>query len=125
MILDTNALSAFFDGDLKLKGLVSEAPKISLPVIVLGEYRFGLIGSRLRKTIEPALDDLETVADILPIDAATVRPYATIADQLKRAGTPIPINDLWIAALALQHGYPVVSRDLHFDLVRGLRRLGW
>jgi predicted nucleic acid-binding protein len=122
MILDTNALSAFFDGNARLKRVVAKAAKISLPVIVLGEYRFGLIGSRLRKVIEPALEGLQGASDILPIDADTILPYAKLCDQLKRAGTPIPSNDLWIAALAVQHGLPIVSHDKHFDVVPGIRR---
>src|SRR5476649_732841 len=121
MILDTNALSAFLDGDPRLKGVVATAAKISLPVIVLGEFRFGLIGSRLRKVIEPALDGLQAMSDVLLIDTETVRPYAKISDQLKRAGTPIPSNDVWIAALAVQHGLSIVSRDQHFDRVSAIR----
>lgn len=125
MILDTNALSAFFDGDARLKVIVAKAARISLPVIVLGEYRFGLIGSRIRKVMESALDELQALSEVLLIDTETVRPYAKISDQLKRAGTPIPSNDLWIAAIAVQHGLPIVSRDKHFDFVRGIRRLVW
>jgi len=45
--------------------------------------------------------------------------------ELKRAGTPLPANDLWIAALAREHGLPIVSRDAHFDRVRGIQRLAW
>src|SRR5260221_228664 len=122
MIFDANALSAFFGGDPRLHGMIAKAAKISLPVIVLGEYRFGLIGSRIRKVIEPALDGLQAMADVLSIDLETVRPYAKISDQLKRAGTPIPSNDIWIAALAVQHGLPIISQDRHFDLVPGIRR---
>jgi len=125
VILDTNALSAFFDGDARLKVIVAKAARISLPVIVLGEYRFGLIGSRIRKVMESALDELQALSEVLLIDTETVRPYAKISDQLKRAGTPIPSNDLWIAAIAVQHGLPIVSRDKHFDFVRGIRRLVW
>jgi tRNA(fMet)-specific endonuclease VapC len=125
VILDTNALSAFFDGDVRLKTVLAKAARISLPVIVLGEYRFGLLGSRLRKTIEPALDALQATSDVLLIDTDTIRPYAKLRDQLKRAGTPIPSNDVWIAAIAVQHGLPIVSQDEHFDLVSGIRRLSW
>jgi tRNA(fMet)-specific endonuclease VapC len=125
MILDTNALSAFFEGDAQLKAVLSKARKFSLPVIVLGEYRFGLAGSRLRRIIEPALDSLQTISEILAIDTETIQPYAKLCHRLKQAGTPIPSNDLWIAALAVQHGLPIVSRDKHFDIVPGIRRLVW
>ncbi len=125
MILDTNALSAFCDGDPELKELLAKVPKISLPVIVLGEYRFGLFGSSRRKTNEPTLDKFQAASDVLLIDAETVRPYAKLCDQLKRAGRPIPTNDIWIAALAVQHGLQIVSRDQHFDSVPGVRRVTW
>jgi tRNA(fMet)-specific endonuclease VapC len=125
MILDTNALSAFFDGDARLLAVLTTSARISLPIIALGEYRFGLLASRMRKTIEPALDALQAISDVLVIDTDTVRPYAKLRDQLKRAGTPIPSNDVWIAAIAVQHGLPIVSQDEHFDLVSGIRRLSW
>ena len=125
MILDTNALSAFLAGDVSLKGVLGSSRVIHLPVIVLGEYRFGLLRSRNRKNIESLLDRLEMMAAILPVDSGTVLPYAKIRDQLKRAGTPIPANDAWIAALALQHDLPVVSRNTHFDAVKRVRRVKW
>ena len=125
MILDTNALSAFFEGDAALRPVLHRTTRLFLPVVVLGEFRFGLLHSRKRRLIEPALDALEAATTVLPIDADTVRPYAEIRDRLKRAGTPIPSNDMWIAALAVQHALLVVSRDAHFDCVRGLTRISW
>jgi len=104
---------------------LARGTKISLPVIVLGEYRFGLLGSRKRKAIEPALDRLQLMSDVLAVDTETVKPYAKLCDQLKRAGQPIPSNDLWIAALAVQHGLPIVSRDGHFDVAPGVQRIAW
>jgi predicted nucleic acid-binding protein len=61
---------------------------------------------------------------VLP-DERTALQYAAIRLELKRAGTPIPVNDLWIAALCRQHGCDIVSRDRHFDSVPGLRRVSW
>lgn len=125
MILDTNALSALFAGDAALGAMLSGTARVSLPVVVLGEYRFGLLRSKQRRAIERALEDLEAVSNLLPIDSGTVRPYASLRDALKRAGTPMPSNDLWIAALAVQHALPIASRDTHFDFVRGVKRLAW
>jgi predicted nucleic acid-binding protein len=125
MILDTNALSAFFDGDSKLRQVVSNARELCLPVIVLGEYRFGLMHSRERKKIEPAFAAFATAARVLAVDTETVQPYAEICSELKRAGKPLPSNDIWIAALARQYSLPVVSQDAHFDHVRGIQRLAW
>jgi hypothetical protein len=62
---------------------------------------------------------------VLDIGIETARHYAAIRLELKRAGTPIPANDVWIAALSRQHAFPVMSRDTHFDFVGGLRRRTW
>jgi predicted nucleic acid-binding protein len=62
---------------------------------------------------------------ILPIEVATTSHYAAVRDELLRRGTPIPENEVWIAALARQHRLPVVSRDEHFDRVPGIVRHGW
>lgn len=62
---------------------------------------------------------------VLDAGIETARHYAAIRLELKIAGTPIPANDLWIAALSRQYAMPVLSRDTHFDLVAGLRRRTW
>ena len=125
MILDTNALSAFFDDDRDLLALLANTPEVHLPVIVLGEYRFGLRGSRQRRTLLPKLDALEADSSVLDVDASTARNYAEVREELRQVGTPIPENDIWIAALARQHALEIVSRDAHFDCVRGVRRRTW
>ena len=125
MILDTNALSAFFDGDVGLHQLIVSVHRLSLPVIVLGEYRYGLMHSRDRRRIESRLARLVSVSSVLPVDSDTIAPYAEIRSELRRAGTPLPSNDVWIAALARQHVLPVVSRDAHFDVISGLTRTSW
>lgn len=61
---------------------------------------------------------------VLAVDEGTAERYADVRDELKRGGRPIPGNDVWIAALARQHGMPLVSRDQHFDFVSGLKRAG-
>ena len=61
----------------------------------------------------------------LRIDEATAEEYVSIRGELRRLGRPIPSNDVWIAALAMQHEMPVVSRAHHFDLVPNLTRIGW
>jgi tRNA(fMet)-specific endonuclease VapC len=71
------------------------------------------------------LDDALATTTVLAVDETTTRHYAEIRLQLSSAGTPIPMNDLWIAAIARQPKLPVVSRDGHFDHVTGLTRIGW
>jgi tRNA(fMet)-specific endonuclease VapC len=125
LILDTNALSAFFAGDRSLDVFLAESGRQHLPTVVIGEYRFGLIRSRLRDHLQERLSGLISDSIVLPIELNTTIHYARVRDELNRQGTPIPENDVWIAALARQHGLPVVSRDGHFDRVPGVIRLGW
>jgi len=125
MILDTNAVSGILAGDAALESLLSRAARHHLPIIVVGEYRFGLLGSRRRKTLEPLFERLMRESVLLDVDEATATRYAAIRHELKAAGRPIPENDVWIAALARQHELEIVSRDPHFDDVPGVQRLGW
>lgn len=125
MILDTNGLSAMADGDPSLEPILGSASELALPVIVLGEYRYGIAQSRSRIRYEKWLMELIASCRILRVDEATAGEYAAIRGELKRGGHPIPANDVWIAALARQHAMPVVSRDEHFDFVPKLERLPW
>lgn len=125
MILDTNALSAVADADSRIAARWSEARQISIPVIVLGEYRYGIARSRRRKEYETWLEINLPSCNVLGIDKETAASYAQIRVELKQAGTPIPSNDLWIAALCRQHGMTLLSRDRHFDAVDGVRRVEW
>jgi predicted nucleic acid-binding protein len=125
VILDTNAVSALFDGDDQLGAQLRDAAAIHLPVIVVGEYRYGLERSRHREKLDLLLDALVGETVVLSIDLATASVYARLREDLRRRGRPLPENDVWIAALARQHELPVVSRDTHFDLVPGLKRIGW
>ena len=125
MILDTNALSAFVEGDRRLVPLLRVHEHLAIPVIVLGEYRFGIAASSKRDAYEAWLLQYLNRFDVLSINAETADVYAALRVALKAAGTPIPANDVWIAALALQHRLPLASRDPHFDHVRGMRRVAW
>lgn len=125
MILDTNGLSAVADGDPRLEPILRKASEIAVPVIVLGEYRYGIRQSRERRRYEEWLTESMRGYRVLDVDEATADAYATLRSELRRAGTPIPSNDVWIAALCRQHSLPILSRDRHFDLVRGVRRIDW
>jgi len=81
--------------------------------------------SRNRASYESWLAGLLHDCMVLGINEPTSHYYAEIALELKRKGKPIPTNDVWIAALCRQHSLPLVSRDRHFDLVTGNKRIGW
>ena len=125
MILDTNALSAAADREPRALAAVAGAERLAVPVIVLGEYRLGIAQSRHRADYENWLREWTAAVAVLDIDQATAQHYAAIGLELKKAGKPIPVNDLWIAALCRQHQLPLVSRDRHFDWVAGLQRVDW
>jgi tRNA(fMet)-specific endonuclease VapC len=125
MILDTNALSAVADDDPAAVAVLARAEQMAIPVIVLGEYRHGIAQSRHRTTYENWLAALLNDCMVLDIQEPTTHCYAEISLELKRKGKTIPTNDLWIAALCRQHDLPLLSRDRHFDLVAGTKRISW
>jgi tRNA(fMet)-specific endonuclease VapC len=125
LIVDTNALSAIADDQPGISEVLRAARIVAIPVITLGEYRFGILQSRRRSDNERWLRDSLPAYRILDISDETTLHYAELRLELKHAGTPIPSNDLWIAALCRQHAMPVLSRDRHFEVVQGVRRIAW
>jgi tRNA(fMet)-specific endonuclease VapC len=125
LILDTNAFSGFVDGDERLLGALENEPELALPIVVLGEYLYGIAQSRRRAVYESWLRVNLGLFDLLPVVRQTAEAYSEIRRELKTAGKPIPTNDLWIAALARQHQMRLVTRDSHFRVVRGLHITGW
>ena len=98
MILDTNALSAFIDGDRAVGRLLAGRAQVAIPVIVLGEFRYGVAGSRRRANCDEAwLDEYLPDFDVLAVSAETAVVYASLRVALKKKGQPIPANDAWIA----------------------------
>ena len=125
MILDTNALSAWADGDPAIEPLLRTASRLVIPVVVIGEFEFGIRQSRhASRYAEWLAVNLDTV-DVARIDRAIAAVYGAIRLELKQAGTPIPINDSWIASVARHERLPIISRDGHFDAVRGVERVSW
>jgi predicted nucleic acid-binding protein len=125
VILDTNALSAFADGEARVGEVLRRQTRAAIPVIVLGEFRYGIAQSKHQSTYEAWLEAQLAHFDILAVTDETAVRYAELRIALKRLGRPIPANDAWIAALAIQHRLPILSRDQHFDIVPGLERRGW
>ena len=125
MILDTNALSAFADGEAALGEILRQQARAAIPVIVLGEFRYGIAGSRQRRRYEAWLESQVPRFDILDVTNETTISYAALRVALRSSGRPIPANDAWIAALALEHRMAILSRDEHFDAVPGVERRSW
>jgi predicted nucleic acid-binding protein len=94
-------------------------------LISLGEYHYGISQSREKDELAAWLDAFLDRAEVLTPTLSTLPHYADIRRELKLAGTPIPANDCWIAALVREYKMPIVSKDGHFDKVDGVKRLHW
>jgi predicted nucleic acid-binding protein len=125
VILDTNALSAFVDGDARVGDILRRQDRAAIPVIVLGEFRYGIAQSNRRASYEAWIESYVGQFDVLSVTEETAVAYAALRIVLRRTGRPIPANDAWIAALALQHRQTLLSRDEHFDVVPDLDRRSW
>lgn len=123
--LDSNRYSDFCKDVPDAVDIVRRADQIFLPFIVLGELRAGFrCGKRSRRNEGILRRFLQSSrVSVLLADEATTHLYASVFAQLRAAGTPIPTNDIWIAALVLQHDLELCSRDRHFDHLPQLRRI--
>lgn len=119
ILLDTSALSALFRGHEAIADSTRRADRIAVSTVTLGELKAGFLGGRRRDENKELLRRfLETPrVRTIAIDAETGNRYAQITDALRRAGTPIPTNDIWIAAGAMQFGLQLVTTDAHFERV--------
>ena len=117
--LDTSAYSHFKRGDPQVVELVDRAVWIGIPVIVMGELAVGFrLGTR-RQANETELAQFvaHPLVEVLPMTEDVVNFYAGIVSDLKKAGTPLPANDIWIAAVAARHGATVLTFDAHFKSI--------
>ena len=119
LLLDTTAYSAMRRGDRRLVEPLAEASEIVLNPVVVGELVYGFVGGRLEEQNRRVLREfLESDrVRVVPVDEETAERYAAIRDYLRKKGTPIPTNDLWIAASAAQHGLKLLCLDRHFKEV--------
>lgn len=122
--LDTNRLTDLFQGDRPLADWLEGCDEVWIPLAVLAEIKAGFYGGDQQHRNEILLRELlskSTVGVLLP-SRETAEQYARLFVQLKRAGTPIPDNDLWIAALVLEHDLILVTRDRYFERIPQLLR---
>lgn len=117
ILLDTNRYRDFCEGEPATVGIIRRTETIFLPFIVLGELRAGFsLGSRGMENERILTRFLNKPrVQILYADEDTTRHYANLYRQLRSQATPIPVNDLWIAALAVQHDLYLCTRDSHFS----------
>ena len=119
LLIDTSAYSAFKREVEATVAEIQAADEIHMSSIVLGELRSGFANGNIPERNERELLEFLRSRRVrtVPVDDQTSIYYASIFASLRKAGTPIPTNDLWIAATAMQHGLIVLTRDAHFRLV--------
>jgi predicted nucleic acid-binding protein len=121
--LDTNAYAAFKRGEAEVLAVLRAAPDILISTIVLGELLAGFAaGSREARNRQELAQFIATPrVRVAPVSEVTADNYALTYAQLRRKGKPVPTNDLWIAASALEHGAALLTFDAHFAAIDGLR----
>jgi tRNA(fMet)-specific endonuclease VapC len=124
-LLDTNIVIAIFSRDEAVMTELAKSREIFIPSIVLGELYYGAQKSAHKKENTAVIDKFASANTILACDVDTARQYGKIKESLLAKGRPIPDNDIWIAAIAFQHHLPLVTRDLHFNEIKGLAIKSW
>ena len=125
IILDTNIISALSKGDKKLSEKIDNATSVYIPSIVLGELYYGAYYSQNIEHNLRQIDMLKTTYPLLFPDELTAKAYGHIKSQLRKNGTPIPENDIWIAAIAFRNDLTIITRDKHFFNVDVINVKNW
>lgn len=124
-LLDTSIIIELFAGDEEVVNQLEGAENIFIPCIAVGELHYGARKSKRFKENLEKIEQLGSTSVVLSCDGETGYWYGIVKDKLRRIGHPIPENDIWIAALGLQHGLSVATRDKHFQQVDGLKVEMW
>ncbi|HEV2481910.1 MAG TPA: type II toxin-antitoxin system VapC family toxin [Puia sp.] len=124
-LLDTNIVSALLKGETIIADKIDKAEATYIPIIVVGELYYG---ASFSSQIEKKTADLKLITSryqTLSLDEETTIVYGNIKTALRKKGKPIPENDIWIAAIALQNDLPLVTRDNHFKETESLTLVAW
>jgi len=116
ILLDTSAYSLLMRGCKEVAALLDGADEVYLPAVVIGELLAGFKKGNSEPRNRDILNRFQEVSRVatLPLDEETAEGYAVILDFLRLQGSPVPTNDLWIAAAAMQYGLVILSADRHF-----------
>ncbi len=119
ILLDTSAYSLLMRGNKDIAKLLDEADEVFLSAIVVGELLAGFKNASKEQHNKLVLHDFSSLEKVgtLYIDDETAERYSLIHTFLKKSGAPIPTNDTWIAASAMQHGLVLITADQHFSVL--------
>jgi tRNA(fMet)-specific endonuclease VapC len=124
-ILDTSVIIALFADDASVKKKLEEADEIFISCIAIGELYYGAWKSARTQENLARIDEFAADNVVLECNSETARRYGEIKNALRVKGRPIPENDIWIAAIALQHDLTVATRDTHFGEIANLKVAIW
>jgi len=125
VLLDTTIVVSVLRRVPGMQEKLQSASEIWLPLFALGELEYGESHSSQPEKQRQALSIFLQGVEVLFPSETTTRHYGKVKAELARAGTPIPENDVWIAAMAIEHGLPLATCDAHFSRVTGLTVLDW
>lgn len=121
LILDTNIVIDYFKHNPHVTFNIKQAERIYLPIMVVGELYFGAYRSLLPDVKKKEIKDFLSTTQVLEIDLHTADVYGSAKASLVNKGKPIPYNDIWIAAVAIQHNLLLYTNDAHFREIDGLQ----
>ena len=124
-LLDTNIIIALFASEEVVRGSFAQAGEVFVPSIVVGELCYGARKSVRTTENLSRIDELVAESAMMVCDAETAQHYGEVKNKLRLKGRPLPENDIWIAALALQHNLTLVTRDAHFQEIENLQVVAW
>jgi len=124
-LLDTNIVIALFANEEIVKNNLAQANEVFIPSIIIGELYYGARKSGKTQANLTRVDELLANSTILVCDVKTAQRYGEVKNKLRLKGRPLPENDVWIVALALQHQLILVTRDAHFQEVENLSTVAW
>jgi tRNA(fMet)-specific endonuclease VapC len=122
ILIDTNIYSHAMRGDTEIIEILQRVAHIGITAISIGELLSGFKAGNKEKINRQELNQFldSPRVTLYSLDEQTAEYYCLILDQLKNNGTPIPTNDIWIAAVAFQQGMPIYTKDQHFNKIKGL-----
>jgi len=123
ILLDTNAYTSVLAGSDQMLNIIAKAHTVFMSVIVIGELHAGFRGGSLHNQNVVLLQKFlhKSSVEIINVTTETADIFGMVKDNLKKAGTPLPINDIWIAAHIMETGSELITYDSHFDKIPGLR----
>ena len=124
-LLDTNIIIGLFANDSQIVNQLQSNISTFIPIIALGELHYGAEQSKNKEANLKQIEKFTHSSNTLECNEETAKFYGQIKSKLKSQGTPIPENDIWIAALSFQYDLIVATRDKHFQHIKGLKSENW